>query len=159
MSSVLGFLPRPSRRCDIYMLRASTPPAVVAADHRTLDHGSHEAALAAMVKRPVVCGGHGRSLCSVQRTSLNQPPTRCQWSGCAGGSGVVLQLLQMASSITWIGSSMSTPRWDLQVCRHPSHERSHRIPHSRLSGIACQVGGSLQKLLHESIGSIWRHFH
>ena len=39
-----------------------------------------------------------------------------------------------------------------------SHECSHRIPHSRLSGIACQVGGSLQKLLHESIGSIWRHF-
>ena len=88
-----------------------------------------------------------------------RPTTRSRWRGCAGGSGVVLELLLLASSITWIGSSMSTPRWDLQVCRHPSHERSHRIPHSRLSGIACQVGGSLQKLLHESIGSIWRHCH
>ena len=139
--------------------RAFLLSSVVAADHQTLDGRNHGSRPVAAGKLAVVCGGHRAQENDAQRTSLNQPPTRCQWSGCAGPSGVVLGLLLLASSITWIGSSMSTPRWDLQVCRHPSHERSHRIPHSRLSGIACQVGGSLQKLLHESIGSIWRHFH
>ena len=94
---------------------------------------------------------------ALQRRSAEQrrrPPTRSQWRGCAGGSGVVLELLLLASSITWIGSSMSTPRWDLQVCRHSCTERSHGNAHARLSVIAWQVGVWLQRLSHESILSM-----
>ena len=49
------------------MLRASTPPAVVAADHRALAHGNEDPLLVAMGKRPVVCGSHDWSLCRKQR--------------------------------------------------------------------------------------------
>ena len=49
------------------MASASTPPAVVAADHRALAHGSEDPLLAAMGKRPVVCGSHDWSLCRKQR--------------------------------------------------------------------------------------------
>ena len=49
------------------MARASTPPAVVAADHRALAHGNEDPLLVAMGKRPVVCGSHDWSLCRKQR--------------------------------------------------------------------------------------------
>ena len=91
-----------------------------------------------------------------------------------GGSGVVLELLQLASSIKWTGSSMSTSRWDLQRrCVRPgplvsgglalirSFVRSgvpppvsrvlSQNPHLRLFAIAWQVGVWLQRLSHESI--------
>ena len=83
-----------------------------------------------------------------------RPPTRSRWPGCAGGSGVVLELLQLAFSIIWIGSRMSTPRWDHQVCRHPCTSALTtmlRLPHS---AVPWQVVASLQRLSHESILSI-----
>ena len=43
------------------MLRALYNRAVVAARCQTLDDGSAQAALAAIVKLAVVCAGHGRS--------------------------------------------------------------------------------------------------
>ena len=101
---------------------------MVAADHRTLDHGSEDPLLAAMIKRPVVCGGHGWSL-SVQRLAqLTQPPTRCRWHGCAGGSGMMLELLTLASVTTRAGSMVSTPTGDLLVCRQPCTRAFTRKP-------------------------------
>ena len=71
-----------------------------------------------------------------------RPPTRSRWPGCAGGSGVVLELLQLAFSIIWIGSRMSTPRWDHQVCRHPCT--------SALTGMLTRTGCAL-------LGRLWDH--
>ena len=71
-----------------------------------------------------------------------RPPTRSRWPGCAGGSGVVLELLQLAFSIIWIGSRMSTPRGDHQVCRHPCT--------SALTGMLTRTGCAL-------LGRLWDH--
>ena len=45
---------------ELAQLRIPKDLAMVAADHRTLDHGSEEGVLAAMSKRPVVCGHHSK---------------------------------------------------------------------------------------------------
>ena len=105
----------------------SSPPAVVAADRRDLCGRSDEDCPAAAGKLAVdwsAAATRGALAREAQRKRA-EPPTRCRWRGCAGHSGVMLGLLLLTSSITWTGSSMSTTRWDLQVCRHHVRERSH----------------------------------
>ena len=94
--------------------------------------------LVAGVSRRATAGLYARYSAEQRR----RPPTRSRWPGCAGGSGVVLELLQLASSIIWIGSRMSTPRWDHQVCRHPCT--------SALTGMLTRTGCAL-------LGRLWDH--
>ena len=47
--------------CFPEIARAELPLAVVAAHSQTLDDGSAQATLAAIIKRLVVCGGHSES--------------------------------------------------------------------------------------------------
>ena len=96
---------------------------------------------------------HSRILSRVGAAELNWPPTRCWWSGCAGGSGVVLELLQLASATRPTASMMSTPTRNLQVCRHPctsALRENARLPHT---AVPWQVMGSLKTVSHESIPS------
>ena len=96
---------------------------------------------------------HSRILSRVGAAELNWPPTRCWWSGCAGGSGVVLELLQLASATRPTASMMSTPTRNLQVCRHPctsALRENARLPHT---AVPWQVLGSLKTVFHESIPS------
>ena len=98
---------------------------------------------------------HSRILSRVGAAELNWPPTRCWWSGCAGGSGVVLELLQLASATRPTASMMSTPTRNLQVCRHPctsALRENARLPHT---AVPWQVLGSLKTVFHESIPSIY----
>ena len=98
---------------------------------------------------------HSRILSRVGAAELNWPPTRCWWSGCAGGSGVVLELLQLASATRTTASMMSTPTRNLQVCRHPctsALRENARLPHT---AVPWQVLGSLKTVFHESIPSIY----
>ena len=84
-----------------------------------------------------------------------RPPTRSRWPGCAGGSGVVLELLQLASATRSTASMMSTPTRNLQVCRHPctsALRENARLPHT---AVPWQVLGSLKTVFHESIPSIY----
>ena len=60
--------------CELRQPLHAKAPVVAAADHRTLDHGSEDPLLAAMGKRPVVCGSHDWSLCSVQRDEPEVKP-------------------------------------------------------------------------------------
>ena len=87
-------------------------------------------------------------------TSLKQPPTRCWWSGCAGGSDMVMQHRGCSWSIPRAATMLPLPHPRPSVCRHPCHECSHedaRLPHL---AVAWQVVLSLQRLLHESIPSM-----
>ena len=94
------------------------------------------------------------SFCVYGVTSLKQPPTRCWWSGCAGGSDMVMQHRGCSWSIPRAATMLPSPHPRPSVCRHPCHECSHedaRLPHL---AVAWQVVGSLQRLLHESIPSM-----
>ena len=71
-----------------------------------------------------------------------------------GGSGVVMQHRGCSWSIPRAATMLPLPHPRPSVCRHPCHECSHGIPHSRLFAIACQVGVWLQRLSYESILSI-----
>ena len=85
---------------------------------------------------------HSRILSRVGAAELNWPPTRCWWSGCAGGSGVVLELLQLASATRPTASMMSTPTRNLQVCRHPCTSALTRM-------LACHI--------RLCLGRLWEH--
>ena len=70
-----------------------------------------------------------------------RPPTRSRWPGCAGGSGVVLELLQLASATRPTASMMSTPTRNLQVCRHPCTSALTRM-------LACHMRLCLGRLFY-----------
>ena len=63
-------------------------------------------------------GPRFRILSALEQRELSEPPTRCRWHGCAGASGMVLELLLLTSATRSTTSMMSTPTRDLQVCRH-----------------------------------------
>ena len=82
-----------------------------------------------------------RILSALSAAELNWPPTRCRWSGCAGGSGVVLELLQLALATRPTASMMSTPTRNLQVCRHPCTRALTRM-------LACHMRLCLGRLFY-----------
>ena len=130
---------------------------MVAASKRTSVRNSDDHLVAVPNYQLGSADEHSRILSRVGAAELNWPPTRCWWSGCAGGSGVVLELLQLAFSeilyhMDWledvyskVGPSGVSP---------PVHERSHGNAHAHRLRIAWQVVGSLKRASHESIPSI-----
>ena len=136
-------------------LRTTTPPAVVAASQQPSVLHSEDHLLAVQDSKLGSPGQRFRILSGLAAAELNGPPTRCWWSGCAGGSGVVLELLQLASATRPTASMMSTPTRNLQVCRHPctsALRENARLPHT---AVPWQVLGSLKTVFHESIPSIY----
>ena len=127
---------------------------MVAASKRTSVRNSDDHLVAVPNYQLGSADEHSRILSRVGAAELNWPPTRCWWSGCAGGSGVVLELLQLASATRPTASMMSTPTRNLQVCRHPctsALRENARLPHT---AVPWQVLGSLKTVFHESIPSI-----
>ena len=128
---------------------------MVAASKRTSVRNSDDHLVAVPNYQLGSADEHSRILSRVGAAELNWPPTRCWWSGCAGGSGVVLELLQLASATRPTASMMSTPTRNLQVCRHPctsALRENARLPHT---AVPWQVLGSLKTVFHESIPSIY----
>ena len=89
--------------------------AVVAASQRTSVRNSDDHLVAVPNYQLGSADFELRSLSAAQLRSSREPPTRCRWPGCAGGSGVVLELLQLASATRAAASTMSTPTRDLPV--------------------------------------------
>ena len=120
--------------------------AVVVLDQLRSDGGSHEDHPAAADKLLGSAGGHGAQENDAQRESLDWPPTRCRWPGCAGGSGMMLELLMLPSATMSAASMMSMPTSELLVCRHPCTRALTGNAHIRLLRIACQVVLHTQRL-------------
>ena len=113
--------------------------AVVATDHRTLDHGNEDPLLAAMIKRLVVCGGHGKIL-SVQRLRKLSRAIESRW--VSGGRGRHRQGAGQAGSVEADDESYSDglERYVRAACVSLSRsESSHENAHLRLLRIAWQV--------------------
>ena len=140
--------PRCSAASRLYNL------AVAAADHRTLDHGSEEGVLAAMSKRPVVCGHHSKIL-SVQRLRKLSGAIESRWvTGVRADHG---QGAGRAGAVEADGEGCpdALERYVrvacVSLCRSVSSHENARVPHT---AVPWQVGGWLQRLYHESILSI-----
>ena len=127
---------------------------MVAADHRTLDHGSEDPLLAAMIKRLVVCGGHGKIL-SVLRLRKLSRAIESRW--VSGGRGRHRQGAGQAGSVEADDESYSDglERYVRAACvslsRSESSHEDARVPHT---AVPWQALGSLQAVFHESIISI-----
>ena len=89
--------------------------AVVAADHGRCAGRTLSRRAGAADELPGSAGGHGAQKKAYGAAELNQPPTRSPWRGCAGGAGVMLELLQLASATRAAASTMSTPTRDFPV--------------------------------------------